>query len=976
MNDHETHQGCILLVEDEAIIALSEKKTLEKYGYRVIIANSGEEAVETATQDTAIDLVLMDIDLGRGVDGTEAAQRILQERSLPIVFLTSHAEKEYVERVKSITNYGYVLKGSGEFVLNESITMALQLFAAHQETALKEERLSFVVSEAPVGIFQSSYDGTFRHLNREMAHILGFHSPVEAQQYYTDIATQVYASPQKHNELLQLIEKRGVVRDFRFEAVRVSGEKAYLKMNAHRLPDRGESEMLINAFVVDETKRQEAEQKLEESQKRYQSVVDLAQEIIVRHDNEGKWTFLNAAACQFFGQTREELIGQHYMDYVHPEDREPANGALRTMTDKGSRVERLVNRNWTPRGYRTVEWNSLPFTDEYGRFLGHQATGRDITGEARLREEVEHERHKWRELFEQATVGIVLADREHRIVESNPAAVEMLGYSRDELRGMSASELIHPDDLAEVSPESTIQRDYQGNGPTQLEQRYRTKDGGYVVVLVSMKRLEHLDGNISHVLMFHDITDRKQAEQESRENEKYYRLIADNIEDIVYERDLDQEFPSYVSPSVEKVLGYKPEEMRSMSLEDVLTEDSYELRRKASEDAVSNNESLPGVIELEAIHKDGHIVPLEAHSSLIRDETAAPKAVVSVVRDISERKKAEAELREERTLLQNIVDNVPGQLFVLDRKHRYITVSTDALAFMGADTTDEVIGKTVFDFFPKDLARRVYADDEKAFATEKQRSDEEWQLVDRNGSTRWVLVSKVPFADETGEVKGIIVISHDITENRKERDDLRTTVKEKGFLMQELNHRVKNNLSLVSSLISLKQSAIGNDVDLSDIRNQVKAIEKVHQSLQDSDDITHINLKSYVRDILSSVFQSSMGRDATVENNVPDISVQTAAALPLGLIINETATNALQHGFTGQEGPRFTVALEQDADDNEYVLTISNTGQPFPEDADIENPRGLGLQLVSALVSQLQGTLDLQRKPHPLFTIRFPMSLA
>lgn len=976
MNDCETHQGCILLVEDEAIIALSEKKTLETYGYKVIIAYSGEEAVETATQDTAINLVLMDIDLGSGVDGTEAAQRILQERSLPIVFLTSHAEKEYVERVKSITNYGYVLKGSGEFVLSESITMALELFAAHQETTHKEERLSFVVNEAPVGIFQSSYDGTFRHLNCEMAHILGFHSPEEAQHYYTDIGKQVCASQERYNELLQLIEKQGVVRDFRFEAVRVTGEKAYLKMNAHRLPDSGESGMRINAFVVDETERQQAERKLEESQKQYQSVVDLAQEIIVRHDSEGKWTFVNEAACQFFGQTREELIGQHYMDYVHPEDREPANAALRTMTDKGNRVERLVNRQWTPRGYRTVEWNSLPVTDEHGRFLGHQATGRDITGEARLREEVEHERHKWRELFEQATVGIFLADREHRIVESNSAATEILGYSPEELHGLHASELIHSDDLQRVSPESNLQEARHKNGPTQLERRYRTKDGGYVVVLVSMKRLEHLEGNISHVLMFHDITERKQAEQNLRESEKYYRLIADNIQDIVYERDLEDEFPSYVSPSVEKVLGYKPEEMRSLSLQDLLTEDSYR-RRQASENVISQNEpSPPDVIELEAVHKDGHIVPLEAHSSLIRDETGSPKAVVSVVRDISERKKAEAELREERTLLQNIVDNVPGQLFVLDRQHQYITVSTDALAFMGVDTTDEVIGKTVFDFFPEDLAQRVYADDEEAFAAEKQRSDEEWQLVDKKGATRWVLVSKVPFTDETGEVKGIIVISHDITENRKERDELRTTVKEKGFLMQELNHRVKNNLSLVSSLISLKQSAVGNDVDLSDIRNQVRAIEKVHQSLQDSDDITHINLKSYVTDILSSVFQSSIGNDVIIENNVPDIPVRTAAALPLGLIINETATNALQHGFTGQESPRFAVALEKDGDKNEYLLTISNTGQPFPEDADIENHPGLGLQLVSALVAQLHGTLELQRKPQPLFTIRFPMSLA
>ena len=123
-----------LLVEDESLVALSEKKLLEANGYTVYTAGDSETAVQMGAERPEIDLVLMDVDLGEGVDGTVAARRMLEYRELPIVFLTGHSEKEYVERVEEITHYGYVLKNSGEFALVQSIKMAFKLFEAHLET--------------------------------------------------------------------------------------------------------------------------------------------------------------------------------------------------------------------------------------------------------------------------------------------------------------------------------------------------------------------------------------------------------------------------------------------------------------------------------------------------------------------------------------------------------------------------------------------------------------------------------------------------------------------------------------------------------------------------------------------------------------------------------------------------------------------------------------------------------------------------
>jgi len=155
---NSVQQPTILLVEDEVIIALAEKMTLEKAGYTVILAHSGESAVEIVRSAADIDLILMDIDLGSGMDGTVAAEVILTLRTTPLVFLSSHTEPETVARTDRISSYGYIVKNSGDTVLLASINMAFKLHKAmlertQAEAALRElnqamgNRLSAIVDD-------------------------------------------------------------------------------------------------------------------------------------------------------------------------------------------------------------------------------------------------------------------------------------------------------------------------------------------------------------------------------------------------------------------------------------------------------------------------------------------------------------------------------------------------------------------------------------------------------------------------------------------------------------------------------------------------------------------------------------------------------------------------------------------------------------------------------------------------------------
>jgi DNA-binding response OmpR family regulator len=136
-----TKQKILLLVEDEPIQALTAIHSLSKYGYKVLQAETGVEAIKLIRTNPEIELVLMDIDLGEGMDGTDAAKEILANRDIPLIFLSSHTDKETVEKTERITSYGYVVKNSSSTVLDASIKMAFRLFYEKQKTKIIEEDL-------------------------------------------------------------------------------------------------------------------------------------------------------------------------------------------------------------------------------------------------------------------------------------------------------------------------------------------------------------------------------------------------------------------------------------------------------------------------------------------------------------------------------------------------------------------------------------------------------------------------------------------------------------------------------------------------------------------------------------------------------------------------------------------------------------------------------------------------------------------
>jgi PAS domain S-box-containing protein len=140
-------QKRIVLVEDDPIQSKIGTEALSLRGYNVVGASTGEKAIEMVESHSDIDLILMDIDLGKGIDGTQAASVILKKRDIPLIFLSSHRERAVVDKTQGITSYGYVLKGSGETVLHASINMAFELFEVNRKLASSLEKINRFTKE-------------------------------------------------------------------------------------------------------------------------------------------------------------------------------------------------------------------------------------------------------------------------------------------------------------------------------------------------------------------------------------------------------------------------------------------------------------------------------------------------------------------------------------------------------------------------------------------------------------------------------------------------------------------------------------------------------------------------------------------------------------------------------------------------------------------------------------------------------------
>lgn len=308
----------IFMVEDEAIIAMSQKKTLEDFGYEVSIAKSGEEAIQIVNNDCNCDLILMDINLGSEMDGTQAAKKILESKDIPIVFNSSHQEKEVVEKTEKITSYGYVVKGSSPTVLDASIKMAFRLHESKKKEQLAYQRLDKTSASLPGAIYQykirDNSTGYFPFITKKVEELFEI-SPQELRNsdkpfkdiIHPDYAQKVYETNKESFENLIFWEC-----DFKVILPKSKIEKW---VSAMANPEKVKDGVLWHGYIWDATDRKKKEDELNMKS----LVLDQIQDRVTLTDLDGNITYVNNAELKAMKTTKEEMIGKSVLDINVPE---------------------------------------------------------------------------------------------------------------------------------------------------------------------------------------------------------------------------------------------------------------------------------------------------------------------------------------------------------------------------------------------------------------------------------------------------------------------------------------------------------------------------------------------------------------------------------------------------------------------------------------------------------------------------------
>jgi len=216
----------------------------------------------------------------------------------------------------------------------------------------------------------------------------------------------------------------------------------------------------------------------------------------------------------------------------------------------------------------------------------------------------------------------------------------------------------------------------------------------------------------------------------------------------------------------------------------------------------------------------------------------------------------------------------------------------------------------------------------------------------------------------------------DITDRKMAEEKIKASLLEKETMLKEIHHRVKNNLQVISSLLSLQATHLQDEEAkeaLQESMDRVGIMASIHTQLYESQDLTKVDFGSFIQGLIGNISQSYGRAEFPVEINVDanKISLGIDNSIPCGLILNELVSNALKHAFP--EGKEGKINIRMRLEDNRVVLTVQDNGIGFPESIDLTNLKSLGLDLVNILVRQMNGKIDMKVDGGTMWTITFPI---
>jgi len=625
----------------------------------------------------------------------------------------------------------------------------------------------------------------------------------------------------------------------------------------------------------------------------------------------------------------------------------------------------------------------------------------DITERKRLEALLNESEERYRRLFETANDGIVLLEKkEGKITHANPAFEKMLGYTREESIGNKLQDIGISLDLGDFQ---TTMQNLNKNGMIMYDDvPAKTKAGQHIdtdIYLVDRARLVQCN--------IRDIAKRKLVEKKLRESEEKYRLVVDNIADVITVMDLNLRF-TYVSPSIIRLRGYTAEEVMAQTMEQIMTPESLRMVARVFEEEMTleaSGTADPGrtrILELEQYRKDGSIVWLENHTSALRDNEKKLIGIISLSRDITERKRAEEEMKQMNIFLNAIIENIPNMIFLKDaRDLRFVRFNRAGEELLG-QSRDDLIGKSDYDFFPKMQADSFTEKDRDVLSGRKL-----IDIPEETIQTRWgekiLHTKKLPILNERGEPSFLLGISEDITERKRaeaEKENLQAQLMQAqrmesvGRLAGGVAHDFNNKLSVILGYTELAMELLDRADPIYQNLQQVMiagkhSVEIVRQLLAFArkqiiaPEVLDINetmggrlkmLRHLIGEDIDLVWSPGHGLwqvkmdPSQVDQILANLCVNARDAISgVGKVTIETRNTALDEACSAEHAG---------AAPGEYVmLAVSDNGcgmdretqenifEPFFTTKEVGKGTGLGLATVYGIVKQNKGFIEVASEP-------------
>ena len=509
---------------------------------------------------------------------------------------------------------------------------------------------------------------------------------------------------------------------------------------------------------------------------------------------------------------------------------------------------------------------------------------------------------------------------------------------------------------------------------------------------------------------------KNEVEKKLKDSEEHYRFLAENATDIIAVLDLEGTI-NYVSPSSNGLLGYQPNDLICKNVFDFLHPEDKDFVINSFLEIKDSKEGRK--LEFRLFTKIDGYIWMESNCKYIFNKDSGIGEIIVITRDINERKGAENSLNgiincflnfgnspeDNIKLLTSLCGEVMGGACALYNRIDKGLLHTVAHWNVPSDMklVDDPEGHICYDvirsnskeiFIVHDLPNSEYVETDLNVRTYNLKTYIGVPVYFEDSSIGSLCVvyqnDYVP-SDFDKKFMKLIGLAIGVEEERKKaKDDLERTVEEKEMLVREINHRVKNNLMVISNLLDLQSRYVKDRTTkglFTESKNRARAMALIHERLYKASDLKHIDLGNYIKTLSMDLIRAYQKEVGTVklELNVEEKMMDVNTSIPLGLILNELVSNSLKHAFPAKNvrGSENDTFASQDGKpgkieinfkhltENTYILEVEDDGIGFPEDFDIDKTDTLGLQIVNVLVRQIEGEMKIETDNGAKFSISF-----